>query len=70
MHARSSKTLRKDSKSIINIIYSAECFKLNQAAKVPMKTKCSKCGMMSSNKICKSCTLLEQLDKVKERPLK
>ncbi|KRX09620.1 hypothetical protein PPERSA_09290 [Pseudocohnilembus persalinus] len=49
--------------SIIDIIHSAEQFKIDGEVKLPQKRKCTRCGFVSSNEICKACVLLEGLNK-------
>ena len=53
--------------SIIDVIYSAECIKINEKKKPINKQKCEKCGFMTSNKVCKACILLEGLNKMKPK---
>lgn len=50
--------------AIIDIIHAGEsmCFKSDTMIKSPQLMTCLKCGYMSSNKICKACTLLEGLN--------
>eukprot|EP00095_Tigriopus_kingsejongensis_P001050 maker-scaffold397_size184017-snap-gene-0.42 protein:Tk01050 transcript:maker-scaffold397_size184017-snap-gene-0.42-mRNA-1 annotation:"atp-binding domain-containing protein 3" len=66
-HAR---TLIKDLEkirpsTIIDIINSGEDLKFTEAVseKMPTKSKCTKCGYMSSLDVCKACLLLEGLNK-------
>lgn len=49
--------------SIIDIIHSAEKMKLDTNVKIPPKLNCTKCGFISSNKVCKACVLLDGLNK-------
>ncbi|EEB19161.1 cancer-associated gene protein, putative [Pediculus humanus corporis] len=49
--------------SIINIIHSGESIGLKKGIKLPQKGTCSKCGFVSSQLICKACTLLAGLNK-------
>jgi cytoplasmic tRNA 2-thiolation protein 1 len=49
--------------AILDIIYSAECIKINDKKKPVNKQKCDKCGFMTSNRVCKACLLLEGLNK-------
>ena len=54
--------------SIIDIIHSGERMQINESvSRQQIKQKCSQCGFMSSNKICKACTLLTQLSKLKAK---
>lgn len=55
--------------SIIDIIHSAEKFQIdsNSTAKEQIRGKCSICNYMSSNKICKACSLLDKLSKMKAK---
>jgi cytoplasmic tRNA 2-thiolation protein 1 len=39
----------------------------NSNIKMPIKQTCTKCGFLSSNKICKACTLLEKLNQGKAK---
>ncbi|KAM3142974.1 cytosolic thiouridylase subunit Ctu1 [Paramecium bursaria] len=48
--------------AIIDIIHSAEQLALPNNVKLPQKQLCTKCNFISSNKICKACTLLESLN--------
>lgn len=56
---------KSDSKTIINIINSAESMRITTQRKATMNriSKCSQCGFISSNDICKACVLLEGLNK-------
>ena len=56
--------------SIIDIIHSSEKFLIDDVsstAKKQIKSKCENCGYMSSNKICKACSLLDKLSKLKAK---
>lgn len=55
--------------AIIDIIHSAEKFTIESTsnAKKQIKGKCQNCGYMSSNLICKACSLLEKLSKLKAK---
>lgn len=55
--------------SIIDIIHSAESISINVSVKMPKKQKCSLCGFVSSNDVCKACVLLEKLNKGKAKIL-
>lgn len=49
--------------TIIDIIHSGESLKIDSSnVKFPQKMNCDRCGFVSSNKICKACTLLEGLN--------
>ncbi|CAG9309884.1 unnamed protein product [Blepharisma stoltei] len=48
-------------RAILDIIHSGEM--LSVSAPAPAKMTCERCGNVSSNKICKACTLLETLSK-------
>jgi len=51
--------------AIIDIIHSGEAFEVREdvkAAQKPQQT-CKRCGYMSSNELCKACTLLEGLER-------
>lgn len=51
--------------AIIDVIHSGESFLLTSLAKSrqPEATKCEQCGYISSNRVCKACTLLNGLNK-------
>ena len=49
--------------SIVDIIHSAEQIDVGVTVKIPVKQICTLCGYISSNKICKACTLLAGLNK-------
>lgn len=49
--------------SIVDIIHSAEKMKLDTDVKIPEKLNCTKCGFISSNKVCKACVLLDGLNR-------
>jgi cytoplasmic tRNA 2-thiolation protein 1 len=55
--------------AIIDIIHSGEKIEIDEAnnVRVQIKGKCSVCGYMSSNKICKACALLDKLSKMKAK---
>jgi len=56
--------------SIIDIIHSGEKFEIDRnasSAKEQIKKNCTKCGLISSNNICKACSLLEKLSKMKAK---
>ena len=38
-----------------------------ESAKIPNKMKCERCNSVSSNKLCKACMLLEELNKGKAK---
>jgi len=48
--------------SIINIIHSGEALEISENVKMPTLGTCSNCGYISSNELCKACTLLEGLN--------
>ncbi|EEB08761.1 cytosolic thiouridylase subunit Ctu1 [Schizosaccharomyces japonicus yFS275] len=50
--------------SILDIIYSGEAMKLSTTVQkqLPEQKKCVRCGFISSNDVCKACTLLEGLN--------
>ncbi|KAI0347013.1 hypothetical protein BDW22DRAFT_1321381 [Trametopsis cervina] len=66
-HARSFlKDLEASRPSaIIDIIHSGEAFEVKDEVKATQKTQqtCRRCGYMSSNDLCKACTLLESLER-------
>ncbi|KAF8631989.1 hypothetical protein AX17_004934 [Amanita inopinata Kibby_2008] len=51
--------------AIIDIIHSGEAFDVKEEIKATQKsqTVCKRCGYMSSNELCKACTLLEGLER-------
>jgi len=51
--------------TIIDIIHSGENFHITEEAynKLPEQGTCTRCGYISSNKLCKACVLLESLNK-------
>lgn len=51
--------------SIIDIIKSGESIQLSTEAKIriPEQTKCTKCGYISSQEVCKACIILEGLNR-------
>ncbi|CAK8684976.1 unnamed protein product [Clavelina lepadiformis] len=51
------------SSTIIDIIHSGEMMSVKEGVKMPVQTKCKKCGYISSNEFCKACVLLEGLNK-------
>lgn len=56
--------------SIIDIIHSGEKFEIDKnasSAKEQIKKNCTKCGLISSNDICKACSLLAKLAKMKAK---
>lgn len=55
------------SSSIIDIIHSAENWKIADNVKQREKITCTVCGKVSSNKICKGCALLKKLDDIKSK---
>jgi cytoplasmic tRNA 2-thiolation protein 1 len=52
--------------TVIDIIHSGEKMAINTVqAKMPQKRKCTRCGFIASNALCKACVLLESLGKPK-----
>jgi len=51
--------------AIIDIIHSGEAFEVREEIKATQKVQqtCQRCGYMSSNALCKACTLLEGLER-------
>ncbi|KIK65787.1 hypothetical protein GYMLUDRAFT_370328 [Collybiopsis luxurians FD-317 M1] len=51
--------------AIIDIIHSGEAFEVREEIKATQKVQqtCKRCGYMSSNDLCKACTLLEGLER-------
>jgi len=51
--------------AIIDIIHSGEAFAVNEEVKATQKAQqtCKRCGYMSSNELCKACSLLEGLER-------
>ncbi|KAI0313256.1 hypothetical protein OF83DRAFT_1142233 [Amylostereum chailletii] len=51
--------------AIIDIIHSGEAFEVSDEVKATQKSQqtCKRCGYMSSNELCKACTLLEGLER-------
>ncbi|XP_066595762.1 cytoplasmic tRNA 2-thiolation protein 1 [Prorops nasuta] len=64
-HARTYiKDLEKVRPSaIIDIIHSGETLQVKETVKMPVKRKCSFCGFVSSQELCKACILLEGLNR-------
>lgn len=56
---------RADPAIIMKIIHSGETMKYDKTAsqKLPALTKCTRCGYVSSQSVCKACVLLEGLNK-------
>lgn len=48
---------------IIDIIRSGEAFEVAQEVVIKEQRKCSRCGYIASNELCKACTLLEGLER-------
>lgn len=48
---------------IMDIIYSGENLHFKESVKKPVKRVCEQCGFISSQQICKACTLLEGLNR-------
>lgn len=58
--------------AIIDIIHSAEHFLLDNTCltnKVQVQQKCTQCGYISSNAICKACSLLNHLSKLRAKTI-
>ena len=53
--------------SIVDIIHSGEALKMSKVGKKPVKGKCSRCGFISSNTLCKACVLLDGLKEGKAK---
>lgn len=53
--------------TILNIIHAAECLAVEEESKIPVKMECKRCGMVSSNELCKACIQIEGLNKEKEK---
>eukprot|EP00057_Strongylocentrotus_purpuratus_P034019 XP_793633.4 PREDICTED: cytoplasmic tRNA 2-thiolation protein 1 [Strongylocentrotus purpuratus] len=51
------------STSIIDIIHSGESLSIKKDVKMPTQGTCSRCAYISSQPVCKACTLLEGLNK-------
>lgn len=68
-HARTYlKDLEKVRPSVIvDIIRSGEAMQIKETVKMPMLDTCSRCGFVSSNKLCKACVLLQGLNAGKPR---
>lgn len=49
--------------AIIDIISSGESLSIKRDVKMPVQGTCSKCGYVSSQRLCKACLLLEGLNK-------
>ncbi|KZT55330.1 cytoplasmic tRNA 2-thiolation protein 1 [Calocera cornea HHB12733] len=49
--------------AIIDIIHSGEAFQVADQVALKAQQTCKRCGYMSSNDLCKACTLLESLEK-------
>ncbi|XP_008480467.1 cytoplasmic tRNA 2-thiolation protein 1-like [Diaphorina citri] len=49
--------------SIMDIIHSGEQMAIKEGVKLPNREVCELCGFLSSQKICKACSLLEGLNK-------
>ncbi len=54
-------------RAILDLIHSAEEFRIRDeregGAKAPVAGKCTRCGYMSSQAVCKACLLLEGLNR-------
>lgn len=49
--------------SIIDIIYSGDSLAVKEDVRMPIQGKCSRCGYISSQELCKACVLLEGLNR-------
>ncbi|XP_017886084.1 cytoplasmic tRNA 2-thiolation protein 1 [Ceratina calcarata] len=49
--------------SILDIIHSGETLQIKENVKLPERRKCSRCGFVSSQEICKACIMLEGLNR-------
>ncbi|KAJ2843616.1 cytosolic thiouridylase subunit Ctu1 [Coemansia erecta] len=49
--------------AILDIIYSGEAMQVAQDVQMPVAAQCERCGYISSNRVCKACTLLEGLER-------
>lgn len=49
--------------SIIDVIHSGETLSIKEGVKMPVQGTCSRCGYISSQALCKSCVLLEGLNR-------
>jgi cytoplasmic tRNA 2-thiolation protein 1 len=49
--------------AVIDIIHSGEALRVGGQVKRVKQTKCTRCGYMSSNELCKACLLLEGLNR-------
>ena len=58
---------RERSTCIIDIIHSAEEWKIDEGVKQRLKMNCKRCGNVSSNEVCKGCELLGKLDEIKKK---
>lgn len=63
-----ARTFLKDLESvrpsaILDIIYSGEMYQIKSTVKMPTQGKCTKCGYIASNVLCKACVLLEGLNR-------
>lgn len=64
-HARKYlKDLEKIRPSVImDIIHSGEQLKFNESTKMPQRSRCTRCGFVASQALCKACVLLEGLNR-------
>ncbi|KAJ2717110.1 cytosolic thiouridylase subunit Ctu1 [Coemansia spiralis] len=49
--------------AIIDIIHSGEAMNVAATVAMPVATQCTRCGYISSNAVCKACTLLDGLER-------
>ena len=50
-------------RSIIDIIHSGECIYVKKDVRLPTQRNCERCNYISSQAVCKACTLIEGLNK-------
>ncbi|EFJ25043.1 hypothetical protein SELMODRAFT_100488 [Selaginella moellendorffii] len=50
-------------RAIVDIIKSGEDFRISSTARMPVQGVCSRCGYISSQKLCKACVLLDGLNR-------
>jgi cytoplasmic tRNA 2-thiolation protein 1 len=48
--------------AILDILYSAESFRIQQDVKLPRQQTCTRCQYISSQALCKACLLLDTLN--------
>lgn len=57
---------RADPATVLNIICSGETVQAGSAFKMPSQGTCQRCGYISSQRLCKACVLLADLDRRKQ----